>query len=267
MSSIAQRGISGVRGAFPDFRRNPLRMITFLKCVSLAMQGVWPVCLRTLIDAGGKDFNMRRNLFILGVVILSIFPGTRAISQSPSTGAQLAVVGGTIYPSPTEAPIRDGVVLINDGKIVAVGRRGAVQVPRGVTVIEATGSTITAGFWNSHTHFLERMWNDAATLPAGDLSRSFQLMLTRYGFTSVFDIWSSLENTRRLRDRVESGEVVGPRIRFTGPAMFSRGAAESPEMELSAGDLGLSGVHADGENPIAARGGGVRCGRPGEETT
>jgi imidazolonepropionase-like amidohydrolase len=77
------------------------------------------------------------------------------------------------------------------------------------------------------------MWNDAATLPAGDLNRSFQLMLTRYGFTSVFDIWSSLENTRRLRDRVESGEVVGPRIRFTGPAMFSRGVAESPEMELS----------------------------------
>lgn len=176
---------------------------------------------------------MRRTLFILGVVILSGLIGTRAISQSRSTGAQLAVVGGTIYPSPTETPIRDGVVLINDGKIVAVGRRGAVQVPRGATVIEATGSTITAGFWNSHVHFLERMWNDAATLPASDLNRQFQMMLTRYGFTSVFDIWSSLENTRRLRDRVESGEVVGPRIRFTGPAMFTRGAAESPEMEIS----------------------------------
>jgi imidazolonepropionase-like amidohydrolase len=179
-----------------------------------------------------NEINMRRTLFIPGAVILAGFVGTRAQSQS-ANAAQLALVGGTIYASPTEEPIRDGAILIDGGKIAAVGRRASVRVPRGTNVIDATGSTITAGFWNSHVHFLERMWTDPAKLPAADLTRQFQMMLTQYGFTSVFDIWSSLENTRQLRDRVESGDVAGPRIRATGPAMFPRAGAATGLMEIS----------------------------------
>ena len=170
---------------------------------------------------------------MLGVVIMSVLLGTRALGQAPPASAQLALVGGTIYTSPTEPPIRDGAVLIDGGKIVSVGRRTSVRVPRGTTVIDTTGSTITAGFWNSHVHFLERMWANPATVPASDLTRQFQMMLTQYGFTSVFDIWSSWENTRQLRDRVESGDVAGPRIRATGPAMFPRAPGASAQMELS----------------------------------
>ena len=175
----------------------------------------------------------RRTLLVLSVVILSGFLGTRTVSQTRSTGAQLAVVGATIHTSPTDEPIRNGVVLVEGAKIVAVGRRGSVRVPQGTTVIDAAGSTLTAGFWNSHVHFLERMWMDPAKIPASDLTRQFQMMLTQYGFTSVFDIWSSWENTRQLRDRVESGEVAGPRIRATGPAMFPKGAATTAYMEIA----------------------------------
>jgi len=167
------------------------------------------------------------------VALLAGVLASPANSQGPDTTGRLALIGGTIYTSPTERPIADGAVLIEAGKIVAVGRRASVVVPRGTTVVDTTGSTITAGFWNSHVHFLERMWADAATVPASDLTRQFQMMLTQYGFTSVFDIWSSLENTRQLRARVESGEVAGPRIRLTGPAMFPRAPDASAEMEIS----------------------------------
>ena len=34
---------------------------------------------------------------------------------------RLLLTGGTIYASPTESPIKDGVVVIRDGKIDAVG--------------------------------------------------------------------------------------------------------------------------------------------------
>ena len=176
---------------------------------------------------------MRRTLLVLGLGILSGFLGTPAISQSPNADAQLALVGGTIYTNPAEEPIGNGAILISGGKIAAVGRRASVRVPRGTEVIDATGSTITAGFWNSHVHFLERMWADPAKVPASDLTRQLQMMLTQYGFTSVFDIWSSWENTRDLRDRVESGEVAGPRIRATGPAMFPRGTSETALMEIA----------------------------------
>src|SRR5437762_9043755 len=50
-------------------------------------------------------------------------------------------------------------------------------------------------------------------------------MLTRWGFTSVFDTGSMWDNTRRIRDRIDSGEIAGPRIRSTGEILIPPGAA------------------------------------------
>src|SRR5215212_8389154 len=133
---------------------------------------------------------MRRTLLILGVVVLSGFLDTGALGQSLNTNVQLALVGGTIFASPTEEPIRNGVILIDGDKIIAVGRRSSVRVPRGINVIDCTGLTITAGFWNSHVHFLERKWANAAKIPAPELSAQIQGMLTRYGVTTAFDTGS-----------------------------------------------------------------------------
>lgn len=91
----------------------------------------------------------------------------------------LALVGGTIYVSPTEEPLRDGVVLIRDGNIAAVGSRASLEVPQTFSSLDCSGLTITAGFWNSHVHFFERKWADAATIPGPELSQQLQEMLTR----------------------------------------------------------------------------------------
>jgi imidazolonepropionase-like amidohydrolase len=152
------------------------------------------------------------SLLLLPVVLL-------AAGAAQRTGG-LALVGGTIYVSPTEEPIRNGVVLINDGKIAAVGAKGQVKIPASAQVIDCAGRTITAGFWNSHVHFMERKWVDAANAPASELNQQLQEMLTRYGFTAAFDLSSIWENTRALRDRIESGEVRGPRIYSTGLGMI-----------------------------------------------
>jgi imidazolonepropionase-like amidohydrolase len=44
-------------------------------------------------------------------------------------------------------------------------------------------------------------------------------MLTKYGFTSAFDLSSSWQNTRSLRDRIDSGAAQGPRIRSAGEGL------------------------------------------------
>lgn len=148
----------------------------------------------------------------------------------------LALVGGTIQISPTEEPIRDGVVLVQQGMISAVGSRASFELPEGIDTLDCSGATITAGFWNSHVHFFERKWANAAAIPAAELGRQLQDMLTRYGFTSAFDLSSLWENTRRIRDRIDSGEVPGPRIRSTGEGLVPPGAVPSEQV------LGVMGV-------------------------
>src|SRR5262245_4277849 len=178
----------------------------------------------------GKESKMSGTLPVLTVLLGStIFSVLGALfGQTPSsTNGDLALVRGTVYVSPTEVPIRDGVVLIRGGKIVAVGSSSVVQIPRAAQLIDCSGLTIMAGFWNSHVHFTERKWANAAEIPAPELSRQLQDMLTRYGFTSVFDLSSLWKNTRSLRERIESGEVPGPRIRSTGEGLVPKGALPS----------------------------------------
>lgn len=167
----------------------------------------------------------------LGSAILLAFIGGALFGQPlNSSNEDLALVGGTVYASPLGDPIPDGVVLIHDGTIAALGRRASVKVPSAVPSLDCSGLTITAGFWNSHVHFFERKWADAAAIPALELIRQFQDMFTRFGFTSVFDIGSMWGNTRRLRGRIESGEVPGPRIHSTGEALVAPGAIPSAQI-------------------------------------
>jgi len=150
--------------------------------------------------------------------------------QVPPAGRSWALVGGTVYVSPTEPPIKDGVIVVRGSSIAAVGRKGSVQLPADIEKFDCSGLTITAGFWNSHVHFVQRKWADVQTIPPAELSQQMQDMITRWGFTSVFDIGSAWENTRRLRDRVESGEIPGPRIRSTGEILFPKGGAPEPRI-------------------------------------
>ena len=164
-------------------------------------------------------------------VLVALAPLLALSAVAPAQTRALALVGGTIYADPAAPPLRNGVVLIRDGTIAAVGTRGAVQVPNGAETIDCSGLTITAGFWNSHVHFTERKWANAARVGAPELASQLQGMLTRYGFTSVFDTGSMWENTKRIRDRIESGELAGPRIRSTGEILEPPGGTP-PDLVL-----------------------------------
>ena len=136
--------------------------------------------------------------------------------DAPSAGAGVvALVGGIIYRSPSDAPIADGALLIEGERIVAVGPRASVRIPPGATEIDVRGRTVLAGFWNSHVHFLEPQWEGIAEMPAARAAALLGDMFASRGFVHVFDIGSFPAVALPLRDRVRSGEVRGPDIRTT----------------------------------------------------
>lgn len=123
--------------------------------------------------------------------------------------------GGRVYPSPTATPIDDAVVVIRNGRIERVGTAGKVKNLPNAQVIDCRGKVIVAGFWNSHVHF-ENGWEDAQHQPAAKLESQLQQMLTRWGFTTVWDLGSAPGDTLALRRRIESGEIGGPQILMAG---------------------------------------------------
>ena len=159
--------------------------------------------------------------------VVAIAPGAVAQAQT------LVLKGGSLYASPDAAIISDAVVVTSAGVITAVGRAGEVPLPPDARVIDCSGKTIVAGFWNSHVHFTEAVWQDFENAPAAPLTAHMQEMLTRWGFTTVWSLGSN-PGVAGLRRRVNADEIAGPNI-FLAGSIFPRDGHPAylpPEMQL-----------------------------------
>jgi imidazolonepropionase-like amidohydrolase len=90
---------------------------------------------------------------------------TRA-AQSPSpTSSVVAVVGGHVVPI-TSPPVPGGTVLVEDGRITAVG--ADVEVPEGAQVVDATGRWVLPGFVEAHGHV--GIWEEGEGVEGDDVN-------------------------------------------------------------------------------------------------
>jgi imidazolonepropionase-like amidohydrolase len=157
---------------------------------------------------------MRRCSALLAVLVM-------ALAQN-AFAADLALTHARIYAAPDAEPIVDGTVLIHDGRIERLGPAGAVKLPGTARVIDLKGAVVTTGFWNCHVHFLTPPLLNADKHSNAELSQALTQMLTRWGFTTVFDIASQLSNTLAIRRRIESGGVTGPKVLTVGDPFFPK---------------------------------------------
>ena len=160
----------------------------------------------------------------LGAVLLAAQAG-----GSPD----IALVGGTVYTDPAAPATPDAVVVVHEGHIRSVGRRSDAPLPAGAEVVDCTGTFITAGFWNSHVHVFTPVLLRESTAPAGELQAELGSMLNRWGFTTVFDVASVLDNTVALRRRIASGELRGPRVLTVGEPLWTKAPAYVREALLA----------------------------------
>ena len=161
--------------------------------------------------------SMPRSLlfFVRLLVLLALVVSSLALQAVDKSGSDAVLIGAKVYTSPTAPPIENAVIVIRGGKIAEIGPDGRVKVPKELPFIDCGGKVITAGFWNSHVHFTEPVWDTAETAPPTTLEPHMQEMLTKWGFTSVFDIGSNPYHTVPLRQRVDAGDIAGPKIYTT----------------------------------------------------
>jgi imidazolonepropionase-like amidohydrolase len=145
------------------------------------------------------------------------------LALGPCLASDLALDSAKIYPSPAEPPIENGTIVVHNGRILAVGPAATIKIPKGTALIDCKGLVVTAGFWNSHVHILTPRLLHAENLSSRELTSQLEEMFTRWGFTSVFDIASVLQNTTLIRRRIESGEVNGPNILTVGEPFWGKG--------------------------------------------
>ncbi len=105
-------------------------------------------------------------------------------------------------------------LVVENGRITAVGLSGKVAVPEGATVIDARGKTIMPGIIDIHAH-----WG----MPRGilDLQNSSFLANFAWGVTAGRDPQTFTTDTFVYQDLVDAGEMLGPRAYSTGPGIFA----------------------------------------------
>ena len=156
------------------------------------------------------------------VVLLLVVLAVAARSAPAEPSGDLALVNAKVYPTPQAVPILDANVLIHDGKIVAVGKDADAPIPKSAYIIECAGRVIVAGFWNSHVHFTEDVWLPGYAAKVGNacatclMALHMEEMLTRWGFTTVWDLGSDPQRTMTIRGMVNAGALRGPHILMAG---------------------------------------------------
>lgn len=135
--------------------------------------------------------------------------GTRDIPR----GTMVLRGGRAITMRGTEV-IEDADIVVRDNRIVAVGRRGSVTVPSDARVIDISGRTVVPGFVDTHAHFRHS--------PGVHTTQPWALLANlAYGVTTTRDPQTGSTDVLSYTDRVETGELLGPRIYSTGPGVFA----------------------------------------------
>jgi imidazolonepropionase-like amidohydrolase len=145
---------------------------------------------------------------------------------------------GTLLAVPGGEPVRDSTLVVKNGKVESVrpgltGPELSAERSAGASVeeIDLRGAFVMPGLIDCHVH-LTNQWNETVRYRATTESDSrVAVRSTMYaratleaGFTTVRDLGAAHPQTIfALRDAIEAGEVVGPRILAAGHSITMTG--------------------------------------------
>lgn len=121
--------------------------------------------------------------------------------------------------------LRAQAIVIRDGVIERVGAESGVPVPDGATVIDLSDGTVLPGLIDLHVHLTSdatmhgyRRLGRSAMRSALYGARAARLTLEA-GFTTVRNLGAGGYGDIALRDAIDDGDIIGPRMAVSGPAL------------------------------------------------
>jgi imidazolonepropionase-like amidohydrolase len=164
---------------------------------------------------------MRATILLLIGLVATAAPVAPIGVQDPPLPTHLAFVGARIIDGTGAAPVADGVMVVLDGKITAVGAAASVKVPPGAARVNVSGKTIMPGLVNAHGHVGNvRGLKTSPEFYTPEHVRHQLGVYGRYGVTTVFSLGGDGPAGVQVRDEKAAGVA---RLFVTGPVI---GAAD-----------------------------------------
>jgi imidazolonepropionase-like amidohydrolase len=164
----------------------------------------------------------------LNLALVVLLVSATAFAQQATPGRTI-VRAGKLLDVRTGKTLTNQAIVIENGKIVSVGPdSGTTDASANAKVIDLSGKTVLPGLIDAHTHITydPRFGYDrlAISLPREALIGAKNARLTLLaGFTTVRNLGASEFADIALRDAINAGDVPGPRMDASGPALSITG--------------------------------------------
>lgn len=147
-----------------------------------------------------------------------------AQTAAPKT---VVVRAGRLLDVKTGKTLTNQIIVIQGDKIVSVGGSDA-QIPAGAQVVDLSNATVLPGLIDAHTHLTMTPNFGYSTLaistPREALIGARNAKVTlEAGFTTVRNVGADGYADVALRDAINAGDVLGPRMLVSGPALSITG--------------------------------------------
>ena len=144
-----------------------------------------------------------------------------AVRQFVEVGEPTVALTGVQVVDGTGRPAASGqTILIEDGRIGAVGPDAEVEVPDGARVLDLAGHTVVPGFIGLHDHTFYMTRGRRVQLNVSAPRLYLASGVTTIRTTGAFSPYSELN----LKRSIQEGQEIGPRMYITGPYLSGAGA-------------------------------------------
>jgi imidazolonepropionase-like amidohydrolase len=170
--------------------------------------------------------NSQASLRVVGMVLLLLT--TFGAASAQQSAKRTVVRAGKLLDVKNGKLQTNQVVVIEGDKIVSVGPASEIKPSSTDTLIDLSNATILPGLIDAHTHltFNPHFGYEtlATSVPREALTGAHNARLTlEAGFTTVRNVGARGYSDVGLRDAINAGDVPGPRILVSGPALSITG--------------------------------------------